>query len=277
MDEPAVEPEIVDHYEHDIDESQRISAGFGSLELVAHPGDHRASPAAGPAPGARRRRRRPACTRAGSPRPATRSSCVDPMPRHVEAARALAAEGLAITAELGDARALAERRQHVRPRAAPRARSTTSRNAADRLGALREAFRVARAGRSRDRGRDQSIRVALRRLVARHARRRAVPGDRRTRSHQRSASQSRTRPRTGSRPRTSIIPTSWRRRPWKRGARSSSSPASRGSRGGCRNSRHSGATRTCVTSSSMRRGAPSTNRHCAASSAHMVLVARAPA
>jgi hypothetical protein len=34
MDEPVVEPEIVDHYEHDIDESTRISSGFASLELL---------------------------------------------------------------------------------------------------------------------------------------------------------------------------------------------------------------------------------------------------
>jgi SAM-dependent methyltransferase len=105
MDDPVVAAEIFDHYEHDYDESQRITTGLGTLELVRTqeiigrvlpPGPlHILDIGGGTGVHARW------LAAAGH-----HVEVVDPMPRHVEAASALADEGLAVTARLGDARAL---------------------------------------------------------------------------------------------------------------------------------------------------------------------------
>ena len=144
MDEPVVESEIVDHYQHDIDEAERISSGFGSLELVRTreiierhlpPVRLRVLDVGGGA-GVHARW----LTAAGHA-----VELVDPMPRHVDAARALGAEGLAVTAELGDARSLvqADATFDLVLLLGPLYHLTER---ADRVGALREAFRVAWPG-----------------------------------------------------------------------------------------------------------------------------------
>ena len=105
MDQPRVELEITQHYEHDIDESQRINDGFNALELVRTReiierhlprGRLRVLDVGGGA-GVHARW----LAEAGHT-----VEIIDPMPRHVAAAQALAAEGLAVTARLGDARVL---------------------------------------------------------------------------------------------------------------------------------------------------------------------------
>jgi len=144
MDKPVVDPEIVDHYEHDIDESQRISDGFGSLELVRTreiierhlpPGRLRVLDVGGAA-GIHARW----LAAAGHD-----VELVDPMPRHVEAARALSAEGISVIAELGDARALthADGTFDLVLLLGPLYHLTER---SDRVRALREAFRVTRPG-----------------------------------------------------------------------------------------------------------------------------------
>ncbi len=144
MDEPVVNSEIVDHYEHDIDESERISSGFGSLELVRTreiierhlpAGSLRVLDVGGGA-GVHARW----LAEAGH-----RVELVDPMPIHVAAARLFASEGLAVTAELGDARALthADGTFDLVLLLGPLYHLTER---ADRVRAWREAFRVARPG-----------------------------------------------------------------------------------------------------------------------------------
>ncbi len=144
MDTPHVPAEIVDHYEHDIDESERISSGLGSLELVRTreiierylpPGRLRVLDVGGGA-GVHARW----LAESGHA-----VELVDPMPRHVERARSLVAEGLGITAELGDARAL-----HHAPATfdavlllGPLYHLTDRR---DRVTAWREALRVVKPG-----------------------------------------------------------------------------------------------------------------------------------
>ncbi len=85
MDESVVPAEIVDHYEHDYDESARITTGFGTLELVRT--QEIVEPRAAAGPGC-------ACsTWAAAPGVHARwlaeagheVEVVDPMPRHVEA------------------------------------------------------------------------------------------------------------------------------------------------------------------------------------------------
>jgi SAM-dependent methyltransferase len=107
MDEVPVPTEIVDHYEHDYDESSRISEGFGQLELVRTreiverhlPAGRLTILDVGGGPGVHAR------WLAGAGHVV---ELVDPMPRHVAAGAALAAEGLGVTAQLGDARALTQ-------------------------------------------------------------------------------------------------------------------------------------------------------------------------
>jgi SAM-dependent methyltransferase len=105
MSESVVPAEIFDHYEHLYDESARITTGFGTLELLrTQEIIDRVLPAGtvrildvGGGPGAHARW----LAQAGH-----EVVVVDPVPRHVEAAAALAADGLAVSAQLGDARAL---------------------------------------------------------------------------------------------------------------------------------------------------------------------------
>jgi 2-polyprenyl-3-methyl-5-hydroxy-6-metoxy-1,4-benzoquinol methylase len=105
--EPTIPAEIVRHYEHDIDESRRIAHGLNELELV------------------RTREIFERHLRSGSLRildvgggtgvharwlaqSGHTVEVVDPMPRHVAAAAAVADEGLPTRARAGDARALTE-------------------------------------------------------------------------------------------------------------------------------------------------------------------------
>jgi SAM-dependent methyltransferase len=107
MSEPEVATEIVDHYERDYDESKRITTGFGTLELLrTQEIVGRVLPKrplrildVGGATGVHARW----LAEAGHT-----VEVVDPMPRHVAASAALAADGLRVTAELGDARALTQ-------------------------------------------------------------------------------------------------------------------------------------------------------------------------
>jgi 2-polyprenyl-3-methyl-5-hydroxy-6-metoxy-1,4-benzoquinol methylase len=107
MDELVVPTEIVDHYEHDYDESSRIRDGFGQLELVRTreiverhlPAGRLTILDVGGGPGVHARW----LAAAGHV-----VELVDPMPLHVATAAALATEGLEVTAQLGDARALTQ-------------------------------------------------------------------------------------------------------------------------------------------------------------------------
>ncbi|MGO9876684.1 MAG: class I SAM-dependent methyltransferase [Acidimicrobiia bacterium] len=106
MDAPRIPVEVADHYERDVDESRRISEGFGQLELVrTREVIERHLP---------RRQLRVLDVGGGTGVHARwlaeaghAVELVDPMPRHVGVAAAIAADGLAVTAQLGDARALA--------------------------------------------------------------------------------------------------------------------------------------------------------------------------
>ena len=144
MNGPEIDAEIVLHYEQDYDESSRITNGMGELELVRTreiierhlpPGPLSVLDIGGATGVHARWLAERGC----------RVDLVDPMPRHVTAARALADEGLAVTAELGDARHLLQ--------------STATYDAAlllgplyhltdraDRLRAWREALRVVKPG-----------------------------------------------------------------------------------------------------------------------------------
>jgi 2-polyprenyl-3-methyl-5-hydroxy-6-metoxy-1,4-benzoquinol methylase len=105
MSESVVPPEVLDHYERLYDESARITTGFGTLELVRTQEIITRVLPAGPlrildvggGPGVHARW----LAEAGH-----EVVVVDPVPRHVEASAALADDDLAVTAQLGDARAL---------------------------------------------------------------------------------------------------------------------------------------------------------------------------
>jgi SAM-dependent methyltransferase len=107
MNESVVPAEIVDHYEQRYDESTRITAGFGRLELARTqeiigrvlPDRPLRILDVGGGTGVHAR------WLAGA---GHHVDVVDPTPRHVAASAALAAEGLDVTAEIGDARALAQ-------------------------------------------------------------------------------------------------------------------------------------------------------------------------
>ncbi len=136
--------EIVEHYERDVDEGSRITGGLNELELVRTreiverhlPPGRLSILDVGGGTGVHARW----LAEAGH-----HVELVDPMPRHVEAANALAAEGLPVEARAGDARALAEPADtfdavlcfgplyHLIERA-------------DRLTAWREALRVTKPG-----------------------------------------------------------------------------------------------------------------------------------
>jgi SAM-dependent methyltransferase len=144
MDAPGIPVEISDHYEHDVDESTRISEGFGSLELVRTreiierhlPGGRLRVLDVGGGAGVHARW----LGQAGHV-----VELVDPVPRHVGAAAAIAADGLAVTAQLGDARALpgVDGTFDVVLMLGPLYHLTER---SDRLGAWREALRVVRPG-----------------------------------------------------------------------------------------------------------------------------------
>ena len=97
MDLPEIPVEISDHYEHDYDESQRINQGLGELELIrTREIVERYLPAGrlrvldvGGGTGVHARW----LARGGHV-----VELVDPMPRHIAAAQALASEGLPVTA-----------------------------------------------------------------------------------------------------------------------------------------------------------------------------------
>src|SRR3989442_6074611 len=97
MADPALPEEIVEHYEREVDEPRRIVRGLNELELVRtreiverHLPTRRLRVLdIGGGPGVHARW----LARAGRG-----GELVDPMPRHVAAANALAAEGLAIRA-----------------------------------------------------------------------------------------------------------------------------------------------------------------------------------
>ena len=105
MNEPEIDAEIVHHYEHDYDEAARITSGLNELELLRTreviervlPGDALRILDVGGAAGVHARW----LAQAGH-----QVEIIDLMPRHVEAAAALAEQGLAVTARLGDARSL---------------------------------------------------------------------------------------------------------------------------------------------------------------------------
>jgi 2-polyprenyl-3-methyl-5-hydroxy-6-metoxy-1,4-benzoquinol methylase len=105
MSEPVVPAEVIDHYEHLYDESARITSGFGTLELVRTqeivtrvlPDRPLRILDVGGGPGVHARW----LAQAGH-----EVTVVDPVARHVASSAALGDEGLAVTAQLGDARAL---------------------------------------------------------------------------------------------------------------------------------------------------------------------------
>ena len=107
MADPTIPEEIVEHYEREIDESRRIVRGLNELELVrTREIVERHLPAGrlrvldvGGGPGVHARW----LAKAGH-----EVDLVDPMPRHVATANALAAEDLPIRARAGDARRLSE-------------------------------------------------------------------------------------------------------------------------------------------------------------------------
>jgi len=142
--DPSIPAEIVEHYEREVDESRRIVRGLNELELVRTreiverhlpPGRLRVLDIGG-GPGVHARW----LAEAGN-----EVELVDPMPRHVAAANALAAEGLAIRARQGDARELTEPDDgfDVVLLLGPLYHLTER---ADRLTAWREALRVAKPG-----------------------------------------------------------------------------------------------------------------------------------
>lgn len=135
---------IVDHYERTYDEGQRITEGFGQLEFVRTreiirrhlpPGPLRVLDVGG-GTGVHARW----LAESGH-----EVVVVDIVPRHVEAARELAALGLSVSAELGDARQLAQADEgfDVVLLLGPLYHLTER---ADRLRAFREARRVVKGG-----------------------------------------------------------------------------------------------------------------------------------
>jgi 2-polyprenyl-3-methyl-5-hydroxy-6-metoxy-1,4-benzoquinol methylase len=144
MQLPEIPVEISDHYEHDYDESQRISNGFGELELIRTreiierylPSGRLRVLDVGGGTGVHAR---------WLARDGHDVELVDPMPRHVAAAQELASEGLSVTAHIGDARALtqADNSADVVLLLGP-LYHLTERD--DRLRAWHEALRVAKPG-----------------------------------------------------------------------------------------------------------------------------------
>jgi len=144
MDAPEIPVEIVDHYEHEFDEAARISEGIGQLELLRTreiierhlPTGRLRVLDVGGGTGVHARW----LAQAGHV-----VELVDPIPRHVDASAAIGADGLAVTARLGDARALPglDATFDVVLVLGPLYHLTER---ADRLGAWREAFRVVRPG-----------------------------------------------------------------------------------------------------------------------------------
>ena len=144
MPDPIIPEEIVEHYEREVDESDRLFRGLNELELVRTreiverhlpPGRLRVLDVGGGA-GVHARW----LAEAGH-----EVDLVDPMPRHIVAANALAAEGLAIKAREGDARRLAESSDafDVVLLLGPLYHLTER---ADRVAAWREGLRCARPG-----------------------------------------------------------------------------------------------------------------------------------
>lgn len=138
----SVPVEMIEHYEHERDESQRITRGLGQLELLRAReviSGHVPPPPlrvldVGGATGVHARW----LAEAGHV-----VHVVDPVGRHVDAARALADEGLRVTAELGDARSLQQSSHQfdVVLLFGPLYHLTER---SDRITALREAARVLR-------------------------------------------------------------------------------------------------------------------------------------
>jgi SAM-dependent methyltransferase len=136
--------EIVEHYERNYDESQRITQGLGELEFVRTreiilrhlPGGHLRVLDVGGGTGVHARW----LAEAGH-----EVVVVDIVPRHVEAANELSALGLSVTAQLGDARRLAhtDASFDVVLLLGPLYHLTER---ADRVGAFREALRVVSPG-----------------------------------------------------------------------------------------------------------------------------------
>ena len=144
MPDSSIPAEIFDHYEREVDESARLLRGLNELELVRTreiverhlpPGRLRVLDVGG-GPGVHARW----LAEAGH-----EVELLDPMPRHVEAANALAADGLAVRAREGDARALPEPDDafDVVLLLGPLYHLT---DRADRVAAWREALRVAKPG-----------------------------------------------------------------------------------------------------------------------------------
>jgi len=141
---PRIPDEIFDHYEREVDEANRLARGLNELELVrTREIVERHLPAGrlrvldiGGGPGVHARW----LAAAGH-----EVDLVDPMPRHVAAANALAGEGCSIRARPGDARALTEADDSydVVLMLGPLYHLT---DRADRVAAWREAVRVARPG-----------------------------------------------------------------------------------------------------------------------------------
>jgi 2-polyprenyl-3-methyl-5-hydroxy-6-metoxy-1,4-benzoquinol methylase len=143
MDE-SIPDEIRTYYEDDFDESQRIVKGLHELELVRTreiverhlpPGPLRVLDVGGG----------PGVHAMWLAELGHQVELVDPMPRHVAAARALADSGLPITADTGDARRLtqADDRFDVVLMLGPLYHLTER---GDRVQAWREALRVAKPG-----------------------------------------------------------------------------------------------------------------------------------
>ena len=221
--------EIVEHYERDVDEGSRITGGLNELELVRTreiverhlPPGRLSILDVGGGTGVHARW----LAEAGH-----HVELVDPMPRHVEAANALAAEGLPVEARAGDARALAEPADtfdavlcfgplyHLIERA-------------DRLTAWREALRVTKPGGLVFAAVISRFASLFSGLTHDAAVRSRVPRDRRTGSHERPAPQ-----RRGSRVLhdrgTSTTPTRSPPKRRRRAPKSSKSSASKGSPAG---------------------------------------------
>jgi SAM-dependent methyltransferase len=144
---PAMEPfpeEILDHYDREIDEEQRITQGFAQLELVRTreivrrhlpPGPLRIIDVGGG----------PGVHAAWLADDGHQVHLIDPVPRHVEEAGGRTPRHGGITAELGDARKLrAEQASFDAVLLFGPLYHLTER--ADRIQALREAARVVRPG-----------------------------------------------------------------------------------------------------------------------------------